>query len=748
MASRLPAVPYGAVYFRKSNPPAADWARDYRTAAEDGMNIFRHWFLWSAIEVAPGEFDWADYDRQLDLAAEHGIGTIIAEMLTAAPEWAWRRYPQARYVDAAGRPATSQLSASCVTGGFPGLCLDHPDVLALAERFLTELAGRYRRHAALAGYDVWNECNVPRAYCYCPATVERFRAWLRERYGTPQAVGRAWFRHSYTSWDDVDPPRALGPYPEVLDWLQFRIDNAYRLMRWRVETIRRADPDHLITAHGIAGTLSDMASGACDEWRAAAEVDVWGFTWVASRKGSEPWKQWHAVDLVRAGTRGGHRAGGAGRRTEKPFWHAEAQAGPLWMQPQVLGRPREDGRITAPEDVRLWNLISFAGGATGILYPRWRPLLDGPLFGAFGPYGMDGSRTDRSAMASRMARWANAPAQASLWRARPVVGEVGVLVAPESQLFCYAQQGSTDYYAQAARGAYQGFFEQNVQPDWVHVGEIAPEGTPYRVLYLPYPVHLTAETAARLRAWVDAGGVLISEGCPAYWDERGRVGTVQPNLGLAEVFGAREGYVEFTPDLLGELTFTCTLAEPAGGPPACGEHARGLVPGGIFLQTYEPAGGRARGHYTGEAAGPAAGRTAVVEHRFGRGRTLLIGTFPGYGHYHRPSGASRAFFRSLLDWAGVTPHVRVLAPEPEPAVPGGAWQGVTARLHQGEGGTYLWVINPAREPRAVTLELSEPWRGFSAAHHLWPEGAGALTAGDGRLRLVVGARDGAVLRLA
>ena len=43
--------PYGAVYFRKSHPPEEDWERDYAVAAEDGGNIFRHWFLWSAIEV-------------------------------------------------------------------------------------------------------------------------------------------------------------------------------------------------------------------------------------------------------------------------------------------------------------------------------------------------------------------------------------------------------------------------------------------------------------------------------------------------------------------------------------------------------------------------------------------------------------------------------------------------------------------------------------------------------------------------
>ncbi|HEV2121668.1 MAG TPA: beta-galactosidase, partial [Chloroflexota bacterium] len=253
----LPPIPYGAVYFRKSNPPPEDWERDYRTAAEDGMNIFRHWFLWSAIEVAPGEFDWADYDRQLDLAEANGIRTIIAEMITAAPEWTWRRYAHARYRDSAGQTAHSQMSGSCATGGFPGLCLDNPDVLALAERFLVALASRYRSHPALAGYDVWNECNIPRNYCYCPATIERFREWLQEKYGTVGEVGHAWHRHSYASWEDVDAPRSLGPYPGVLDWLQFRIDNAYRLMRWRVDTIRQVDPDHLIAAHGIASTLSD-----------------------------------------------------------------------------------------------------------------------------------------------------------------------------------------------------------------------------------------------------------------------------------------------------------------------------------------------------------------------------------------------------------------------------------------------------------------------------------------------------------
>src|SRR6266851_8530373 len=73
--------PYGAVYFRKSNPPEQDWARDHQTAARIGMNTFRHWFMWGAIEAAPGKYDWRDYDRMMELGAQNGIKVIIAELI-------------------------------------------------------------------------------------------------------------------------------------------------------------------------------------------------------------------------------------------------------------------------------------------------------------------------------------------------------------------------------------------------------------------------------------------------------------------------------------------------------------------------------------------------------------------------------------------------------------------------------------------------------------------------------------------
>jgi len=672
LAAQDPVFPYGAVYFRKSNPPEEDWARDHATAAKIGMNVFRHWFMWSAVEVAPDKYDWRDYDRMMDLAAENGIKVVIAEMVTAAPEWMFDRHAHARYKGSDDSFVYSGISGSSATGGFPGLCLDNDDVKGRAEQFLSALVGRYRNHKAILGYDLWNEHHSfggspQRMYCYCEATQRRFREWLKAKYSTVEALGRAWNRHSFAEWDHVHPPRGFQGYPESIDWLEFRIDNAFRLLKWRTDLFRRLDGKNKIVAHGTATSLEGLASSSNDEWRSASEVEAWGFTWVASRKGSEPWKQFHAVDLVRAGSRG------------KPFWHAEAQAGPLWMQPQVIGRSREDGRITEEKDVRLWNLISCAGGATGILYPRWRPLLDGPLFGAFGAFGMDGSATPRSDMAGQVARWANTNPQ--IWKSRPVKGDAGIVWIPESQIFNYVQQGSTAHYAESARGAYQAFFDNNIQADFVHIDHVRE----YQLVYVPYPVMLKEETARKLVEYVESGGILVSEGLPAYFGDRGKVGTKQPNYGLGRLFGARESYVEFTPDLLEDLTLDL----------------RGhRVNGRFFRQEYEAAGGTPAGRYDN-------GRTAAVENRFGKGRTLLIGTFPGGGYFRHHSAGTRGFFASLLDWAGVAQKVRSSDPR------------VQARLHSGDGGVYLWVANPTREPRTVTLTLGEKSGPFRKATDVW-----------------------------
>ncbi len=276
-----PHVHFGAVYFRRSNPPRGDWERDYAVAAEDGHTLFRHWLPWGAIEVAPGEYDLSDYDRHLDLAAKHGIRTVLAEIIHDVPEWLYHRYPHARREMADGRRRRSEMHISCATGGHNAMCLDNPEVADAAGAFLRTLAKRYRGHPALYAYDVWNECTFyrPELICYCEATQGRFREWLKGKYGTPQNVAKAWLRYSYTDWDQIELPRQIKPYPDVMDAIAFQMDNAIRQLDWRVAQIRSQDPDVIVAAHGNARTHKDAAPACGDDWRAGERVDLFGYTY-------------------------------------------------------------------------------------------------------------------------------------------------------------------------------------------------------------------------------------------------------------------------------------------------------------------------------------------------------------------------------------------------------------------------------------------------------------------------------------
>lgn len=690
---KLPQVPYGAVYFRKSNPPREDWERDYGVAAEDGLNVFRHWFMWASIERKPGVYDWDDYDRQMDLAAKQGIKTVIAELTHTVPDWAYRKFAHARQIRADGRELAAVMGVSSSTGGFAhngggagALTMNCPEVKDAVQAFLKTMASRYKGHPALLGYDVWNEVNYAADIDYSSWMKADYRVWLKQKYGTLDALAEAWYRYSYAEWDDIEPPAEVAAFAEGLDWLEFKKANFYDQMQFKIDTIRAIDQDCMIAAHGVGGAIPNMAANGMDDWLAASKVELYGLTWVPSRRGFAPWQNFFGPDITRAAARG------------KKWWHAERPAGPLWLQPQVLGRDKEDGRVMEPEDIRMLTMTSLAAGATGILNLRYRPLLDGPLFGAFGAYGMDGSRTPRSEMQSRIGKWANAAEQKPLFEARPVKGDIGLLVIPEAQAWDYLlnHHHKPETYREAMWGAYRGFFDNGIQADWVHIDDL--DG--YETIYAPYPIMLTSAHARQLADWVEQGGTLISEATPGYFGDRGKVGTIQPNNGLDAVFGAREVDVEFMPDIGDRIRFDLDGR---------------TVQGGGFLQAYAPTTGTGRGTF-GD------GRVAVIENRFGKGRTLLVGTHPGIAYFKTSAADNLGYFADVFAWTGRTQHVALSNP---------ALQG---RLHEGAGRTVLWVLNPTRTAQKATVQVAGKAAAFGTCY--W--GGGDAASGSA---VTVPARD-------
>jgi beta-galactosidase len=316
---------------------------------------------------------------------------------------------------------------------------------------------------------------------------------------------------------------------------------------------------------------------------------------------------------------------------------------------------------------------------------------------------MDGSRTPRSDEASRIAKWANAPEQKPLWDARPVKGDIALLVIPEAQAMDYLlnYKHCPETYREAMWGAYRGFLDNGLQPDWVMIDHIDD----YESIYAPYPISLTTEHAKALAAWVEKGGTLISEATPGYFGDRGKVGTVQPHNGLDAVFGAREVDVEFMPDIGDRIRFDLDGA-PVGG--------------GGFLQSYTATSGKPRGKFND-------GRLAVVENTYGKGRTLLVGTHPGVAYFKTSSAENLSYFRAVFDWTGRDRNLTLDNP------------AILARLHRGPSGGAIYALNPTRTEQKAKLSLGPAHHDMKVDGTYWGKAES--------LDLTIPARDVVILKL-
>jgi beta-galactosidase len=287
---------------------------------------------------------------------------------------------------------------------------------------------------------------------------------------------------------------------------------------------------------------------------------------------------------------------------------------------------------------------------------------------------------------------------------------VALLYLPEALLYHQNLVGALSDKPDVAaviEGAYRGFYDRNIQVDLVSMDQL--DGV--KVLYVSHAIQLHQPEVDRLKAWVVAGGLLIAEGCPGYFDGNGRANTRQPGLGLDELFGARETAVEFMPDLGHEITFTI------GG---C------MVRGGLYRQVYTVTTGKALGYYPD-------GTCAVVENTFGRGRTLLVGSFPSVGYADSNGAENAGYFREVLAWSAVKPFIWVSTP------------AVTARLHKSDENWYLWALNTSAQKQHTTIKLSPEVGTFDSAHSLWGAFWGEVL--DNTLEVLIPAQDGLVLLL-
>ena len=74
-----------------------------------------------------------------------------------------------------------------------------------------KLSERFGKHPAVL---LWHISNEYGGECHCPLCREKFREWLKEKYGTIENLNSSWcttfWSHTYNSFDQIESPSPKG----------------------------------------------------------------------------------------------------------------------------------------------------------------------------------------------------------------------------------------------------------------------------------------------------------------------------------------------------------------------------------------------------------------------------------------------------------------------------------------------------------------------------------------------------------
>ena len=244
--------------------PETVWAEDVALMRAARVNLVTVGvFAWSALEPAPGEFDFHRLDRILDLLGGAGIGVCLATPTASPPPWFTRLHPEAMPVTAQG----VRLSH----GSRDTYCVNAPAYRAASRRIARELAARYASHPAVRMWHVHNEYGTT---CYCDNCAAAFRVWLADRYGDLGALNEAWctefWSQRYGDFEDVLPPRAtqyLHNPAQLLDYRRFLSTAMLSHYREQRDVLRASSAP--VTTNFVLGGWVPV-----DHARWAHEVDI------------------------------------------------------------------------------------------------------------------------------------------------------------------------------------------------------------------------------------------------------------------------------------------------------------------------------------------------------------------------------------------------------------------------------------------------------------------------------------------
>jgi len=624
----------GADYYPE-HWPKSRWKTDARLMRKAGFNVVRlAEFAWVFMEPEEQRFEFSWLDEALAVLGAHGISAILCTPTAVMPAWVARKYPETL--------ATRRDGSRITWGVRKNNCFTSGAYRLLSERITRAMAEHFAGSPNVIGWQTDNEFGGP--VCHCDSCRSAFQDWLRERYGTLEALHKAWGTHFWghepRAWSEIvipDDPAAHNP-SACLDWKRFCSWLNVRFQGDQVRILRRLCPDHFVT-HNFMGLFKEL-----NYYDLAEDLDF--VSWDNYPVGGPPEIRYpaaFAADVMR-GLKG------------KNFWIMEQTAGaPGW------GEFRRNPR---PGEIRNVAYQQLARGADGQVWFRWRTCTAGREQYWHGLLGHDGRALRRYREAARTA--AEYRKLEKLLAGTTVKSDAAVIYDYDSIWALDIQPGFPGCtFQRAVARYYNALFRAGVNVDMIPP---AADFSKYKLLLAPALHVLPDALAKRLEAFVLAGGVLLTDCRAAVKDgtnlchERTLPGLLAPALGIEiQEYEAIPAGVE----------------HPVTG----GDE----LPGDWTATMYADwAKAKAASVLARHAAWHLRGFAAVTRNRFGKGAGWYVGTV-----FKEEALYDRLVERLLAD-ARIRPKVR----PPE---------GVEVSIRRGKGRRLLFLVNHTEEPRTVKV---------------------------------------------
>ena len=304
-------------------------------------------FSWSTLEPQEGVYtlDWlADIIHNL---YANGIRTILATPSAARPAWLAHKYPEVRRVRADRvRELYNRRQNYCYTS---------PLYREKVRRIDQKLAQRFGSDPAVI---LWHISNEMGGDCHCELCQAEFRRWLQARYGSLQALNKAWnarfWSHDYTAWEQIESPAPQGENAVqalALDWKRFVSDRHIDFLKFERDIVKEVAPDAKFTANMM------YRFDGIDYFKMAKEIDV------ASWDNYPTWhKPTETVEETALDTAMMHDLFYSMKG--KPFLLMESS--PSFTNWQPISKQKKPGIA------ELAALQTVAHGADSVLYFQWR----------------------------------------------------------------------------------------------------------------------------------------------------------------------------------------------------------------------------------------------------------------------------------------------------------------------------------------------------------------------------------------